>query len=68
MTKNPYESNSPEWQLYENMVAQDHLIKAYTADIERYEQLRNKAREKMRQVRLSLYFPRHRGKDILTSQ
>lgn len=41
--KNPHDADSPEWQLWENHRAQEHLIAAYTADIERYERLRSAA-------------------------
>lgn len=44
--KNPFGVETPEYQLFENATSNDSLVRSYTADVERYEGLRKKAREK----------------------
>ena len=43
MSKNPYEENTPEWQLFANMKQQEHLVNVYHDDVERYTEKRDKA-------------------------
>ena len=46
MSKNPYDPETPHWQLYENMRSNELLTVAYAADAERYTKLSQRAREK----------------------
>lgn len=43
---NPYESDSPEWQLWEQMNHARHLADAYEKDSARYSAMAAKSREK----------------------
>lgn len=52
--KNTYTSNTPEWQLFENMRSNEMLVKTYTEDIERYEEKRKDAAEKAERYRKAL--------------
>lgn len=45
-TKNPHETNSPEWQLYENMLSLEAQARAYAQDAERYTSLAASCRTK----------------------
>jgi hypothetical protein len=33
---NPYDADTPLWQLHENMVSAEHVARAYASDAERY--------------------------------
>jgi hypothetical protein len=52
--KNPYDSETPEWQLWENMTSSARQSLAYAADAERYTKLSQAAREKSEKYRLAL--------------
>lgn len=44
--KNPHASDTPEWQLWENMTSGYSLAQAFAADAERYQKQSQAAREK----------------------
>lgn len=44
--KNPYDSNTPEWQLFENAIGALRLECAYLNDVTRYQGMAKAAREK----------------------
>lgn len=52
--KNPYSPETPEYQLFVNMVSQEQLVGTYIKDSERYLELSNKAREKAELYRNAL--------------
>lgn len=52
--KNPYNADSPEWQLFEQITHSDHLAFAHMADSERYAGMAKKAREKAETYRAAL--------------
>lgn len=44
--KNPFDTNTPEWQLFENMKSSELLAVSQSGDAERYALLAAKSREK----------------------
>lgn len=51
---NPYEQESPEWQLFELAESAKHQASAFSADAERFQQKAKAAREKEERFRSSL--------------
>ena len=51
---NPYKSDTPEWQLYENMISTERQSLAWAADAERYQKLCVDAREKAARYKAAL--------------
>ena len=45
-SSNPYSSDTPEWQLFENAKSAELAARAFAADAERYAKLSQAAREK----------------------
>lgn len=54
MTKNPYNVDTPEWQLWENMTASEKLYLQYSIDAGRYTKMAAEAREKAAKYRAAL--------------
>lgn len=52
--KNPYSTETPEWQLFENMVCEERRSLAFSDDATRFAQLAQKAREKSQAFRSAL--------------
>ena len=52
--KNPYDSNTPEWQLFENMASNEALAASAAADSERALRRGAEAREKAELYRVAL--------------
>jgi hypothetical protein len=52
--KNPYHQDSPEWQLWENMVSAEAQARAFAADAERAQQQSQRCREKAERFRETL--------------
>lgn len=52
--KNPYASDTPEWQLFENMKGSEAQERAYYSDADRLTSLAQKAREKADKYREAL--------------
>lgn len=52
--KNPYDTESPEWQLWENMKSSLLKSLAFANDAERYTRLSQEAREKSERYREAL--------------
>jgi hypothetical protein len=52
--KNPYEQDSPEWQLWENMTSARLQSLAYARDAERYSKLSSETREKAERYEATL--------------
>lgn len=53
-SKNTYDPNTPEWQLFENAIGALRLERAYIADHERYLKLAKEAREKHERYSVAL--------------
>lgn len=52
--KNPHTSDTPEWQLWENMTSCYLQAQAYAADAERYQKLSQTSREKGDKFKVAL--------------
>jgi hypothetical protein len=52
--KNPYASDTPEWQLWENMTGCLQTMRAYMADAERYTKMAADQREKAARFQVAL--------------
>lgn len=52
--KNPYQQETPEWQLYENMISAEALARSHAADAERYQRKSAEAREKAERFKSAL--------------
>ena len=53
-SKNPYPSDTPEWQLFENMVSSARCSTAFATDADCYLEKSSKAREKSEAYRAAL--------------
>lgn len=52
--KNPYDANSPEWQLWENMQSSRLQASAFADDVTRYTQRAKEARKRAELYRVAL--------------
>jgi hypothetical protein len=52
--KNPFENDTPEFQLFENAVSADRQASAFNADVERYTYKAKEARERSERFVIAL--------------